>query len=163
MGSIILVPSCPGIFWSLKYSKWYFFNFENGQTGKIIQKCHFGNVDRFFLKTKDASPQVRTTFFSCFWVIFIQNIFLFYPSSCHRVPFWSEGPFEGHFSAKNGLLRIISALGPDRDLIFSRACHTYAPGWFRVHFDDDDDDNDDNNDDDEHDGEDQNGHNSDNF
>ena len=61
--------------------------------------------------------------------------------------------------------RIMSVLGPDRDLIFSKAFHTYAPGWFRVHFDDDDDDNDDNNDDDddEHDGEDQNGHNSDNF
>ena len=58
--------------------------------------------------------------------------------------------------------RIMSVLGPDRDLIFSKAFHTYAPGWFRVHFDDDDDDNDDN-DDDEHDGEDQNGHNSDNF
>ena len=59
----------------------------------------------------------------------------------------------------------MSVLGPDRDLIFSKAFHTYAPGWFRVHFDDDDDDNDDNNDDDddEHDGEDQNGHNSDNF
>ena len=58
--------------------------------------------------------------------------------------------------------RIMSVLGPDRDLIFSKAFHTYAPGWFRVHFDDDDDDND-GNDDDEHDGEDQNGHNSDNF
>ena len=56
----------------------------------------------------------------------------------------------------------MSVLGPDRDLIFSKAFHTYAPGWFRVHFDDDDDDND-GNDDDEHDGEDQNGHNSDNF
>ena len=64
--------------------------------------------------------------------------------------------------------RIISALGPDRDLIFSWACHTYAPDWFRVHFDNDYDDNDDddddnNGDDDEHDDEDQNGHNSDNF
>ena len=58
--------------------------------------------------------------------------------------------------------RIMSVLGPDRDLIFLKAFHTYAPGWFRVHFDDDDDDND-GNDDDEHDGEDQNGHNSDNF
>ena len=62
--------------------------------------------------------------------------------------------------------RIISALGPDRDLIFSRACHTYASHSFRVHLDVDNGDNDDNNDDDdddEHDGEDQNGHNSDNF
>ena len=74
-------------------------------------------------------------------------------------------PHSGPFWGVRGDM-IISALGPDRDLIFSRACHTYAPGWFRVHFDDDDDDdNDENNDDDddEHDGEDQNGHNSDNF
>ena len=60
-----------------------------------------------------------------------------------------------------GGVRIISALGLDRDLIFSRACHSYAPGSFRVHFDDDNDDDNDN--DDEHDGEDQNGHNLDNF
>ena len=97
---------------------------------------------------------------------YIEGFDSFLPVTLRRfAPFWSEGPFEGRFSAKNGLLRIISALGPDRDLIFSRACHTYAPGWFRVHFDDDDDDNDDNNDDDddEHDGEDQNSHNSNNF
>ena len=57
------------------------------------------------------------------------------------------GPFGG---VRGGLSQLW-------DLIFSRACHSYAPGLLRVHFDDDNDN------DDEHDGEDQNGHNLDNF
>ena len=71
------------------------------------------------------------------------------------------GPF---FRVKT-LKLSISALGLDRDLIFSRACPTYASRSFWVHFDDDNghNDEDDGDDDDEHDGEDQNGHNSDNF
>ena len=78
---------------------------------------------------------------------------------------FSTAMHSGPFSEGQGG-KIISALGPDRDLQFSRACLTFSPCSFLVHFYDDDvGDDDDNydNDDDELDDEDQFGHNSDNF
>ena len=80
---------------------------------------------------------------------------------------FSTAMHSGPFSEGQGG-KIISALGPDRDLQFLRACLTFAPCSFLVHFDDDDDDGDDDddnydNDDDELDDKDQFGHNSDNF